>query len=225
MRVVKILVLVVLAAVAVFLALHARQFLNRRLVLRMDHTLVSFGAWAPVAVVGLILLSTVIPPLPLPVPLIEIAAGVLFGFSEGFYLVWIAQMIASLFAFWATRVVGQKLFKNLLENRWVAPFRHSVQEGGPLGVLLLRATMAAPFNSVSLAAGITRMKVGEFALATGIGVLIESTLYPWVGSILRRAHLSLGPVFIVIVTVGALGPIATYAVTKLWRSRRRLQEN
>lgn len=220
-RIAKILALVVLAGAALFLILHAHQFLNRRLLTQMERTLHSFGAWAPLGVVALIILSTAIPPLPLPVPLVEMAAGLLFGFGEGFGLVWIAQMVASLFAFFSTRLIGQRFFKSLLANKLVAPFQRYVQEGGPLGVTLMRATMAAPFNSISYLAGITGMKVSQFTLATAVGILTEATLYPLVGSILRPAHLSLPRVFILVVIVGAIGPVATYALTRILKSRKQ----
>ena len=219
--VLKILGLIVIVGVTVYLILHARRLFNRRLVRQMQRMISSYGVWSPFVVVILIFVSTAIPPLPLPVPLIEIASGLLFGFGEGFLLVWIAQMISSLFAFFATRFIGRKFFRRILEYKVFAPFKDYIEEGGPIAILITRATMAAPFNIVSFMAGVTSMKMGEFALATAVGTLTESLLYRFIGSVLRQTRLSLWRIFVVIVLVGAIGPVVTYAVMKILQSKRK----
>jgi len=219
----KIVALVIIIGVSVYLIIHARQYFNRRLVRQMQRMIASYGVWSPFVVIALIFISTAIPPLPLPVPLVEIAAGLLFGFGEGFLLVWIAQMVSSLFAFFSTRLVGRRFIKRLLEYKLFVPFKAYIEEGGPIAVLITRATMAAPFNIVSFMAGVTSMNAGEFTLATAVGTLTESALYPFIGSVLRQTRLSLWRIFIVVVLVGAIGPVVTYAVMKILQSKRKLR--
>src|SRR5258708_7118018 len=78
-----------------FLFTHSRTYFGRRVILGEQRYILSYGGWAPVFVFSLILLSTIIPPLPLPVPLIEIAAGFAFGFLPGALVVWISQVLSS----------------------------------------------------------------------------------------------------------------------------------
>jgi uncharacterized membrane protein YdjX (TVP38/TMEM64 family) len=187
----------------------------------MENEISSYGSWSPVVVVALIFISTAIPPLPLPVPLIEIAAGLLFGFWEGFLLVWLGQMISSIFAFAITRYAGQRFLKRFFEYKLFTPFKSYIQNGGTWAVLIARATMAAPFNIVSFLAGATSMKIGSFSLATAVGVLIESSLYPFVGSVLGTTRLSLWRIFIVVIIVGAIGPVISYAVMNILQAKKK----
>jgi uncharacterized membrane protein YdjX (TVP38/TMEM64 family) len=213
-RVIKICAVVIAAAVIIYLIINARHFLNFRLVRGMEQMITSYGVWAPLAVVALIILSTVIPPLPIPVPLIEISAGLIFGFWEGFVLVWIAQIISSLIAYASTHIIGRRFLKGFMENKLFAPYKHYIHHGGPWAVFIARITLSAPFNVVSFLAGIMAMDLGKFTVATVFGTLSESLLYPFIGSILRHTRLGLWRIFIFVVLLSVIGPLITYFMMK-----------
>jgi uncharacterized membrane protein YdjX (TVP38/TMEM64 family) len=213
-RVLKILAIVIGIAVVIYLIINARHFLNFRLVRGMERLITSYGVWAPLAVVALIILSTIIPPLPIPVPLIEIASGVIFGFWEGFALVWIAQIISSLIAYASTHIIGRRFLKGFMENKLFAPYKHYIHHGGPWAVFIARVTMAAPFNIVSFLAGIMAMDLKKFTIATTLGTLSEALLYPFIGSILRHTRLGLWRIFILVVLLSVIGPVITYIMMK-----------
>jgi uncharacterized membrane protein YdjX (TVP38/TMEM64 family) len=213
-RVIKICAVVIAAAVVIYLIINARHFFNFRLVRETEQLINSYGIWAPGAAVALIILSTIIPPLPIPVPLIEIAAGLIFGFWEGFVLVWIGQIISSLLAYSSTHIIGRHFLKGFMENKIFAPYKHYIHHGGPLAVFIARITLSAPFNVVSFVAGIMAMDLGKFTIATVFGTLSESLLYPFIGSILRHTRLGLWRIFILVVLLGVIGPVITYFMMK-----------
>jgi uncharacterized membrane protein YdjX (TVP38/TMEM64 family) len=176
----------------------------------MQTAITSYGSWSPLAIIFLIVISTVIPPLPLPIPLIEIASGLIFGFGEGFLLVWISQIIGSLGAFVMTRMLGKSIFRRVLDNRVFNFYRRYIHTKGPLAIFTIRATMASPFNVVSFLAGLTDMRILNFTVATVLGTIPEAVLFSFIGSLLQSMRLRLWYVFILTVLLSAIGPVLMY---------------
>ncbi len=172
----------------------------------------SFGILSPLVVIFLVFLSTIIPPLPLPVPLIEIASGALFGFGYGFFIVWISQMISSLIAFKAARALSKRFFGRFLNNKIWNSYRTFISKKGALAVFIIRLTLAAPFNIISYLSGLTDMKTGRFLLATALGTIPEALIFSFVGSELRNIHIRLWYLFIAIIILGVMGTIATILI-------------
>ena len=209
-KILLILAIIIGIAALVYLIIQGRHYFNRRGIRQMQTVINSYGSWAPLAIILLIVMSTVIPPLPLPIPLIEMAAGLIFGFGHGFLLVWAGQIIGSAGAFIMTRMIGRSVFKNLLENRLFNFYRRYIHKKGPIAIFTVRATMASPFNVVSFLAGLTEMKFLQFTLATILGTIPEALLFSYVGSLIQHMRLRLWYIFILTVLLGAIGPIFMY---------------
>lgn len=199
--------------IVILIIIAGRHYLTRRNIQTMSRTISSYGTLSPFIVIFLIFLSTAIPPLPLPVPIIEIAAGYLFGFIPGFLLVWFSQIVSSLFAFGITRLIGNRLFRSLHKNRIFLLYQQYVLKSGAMGVFLTRATMAAPFNIVSFLGGLTDIRLIAFFTATTLGTIPESLLYSFIGSIIHTTRLRLWYIFIAVVILGSIIPV--YVFTKL----------
>ncbi len=211
-------ILAVIAAiiVLVIIIILGRHYFTRRGIRQMSSLISSYGTLSPLVVVFLIFLSTAIPPLPLPVPLIEIAAGYIFGFWPGFFLVWFSQIISSLFAYGLTRFIGTRLFRSLLSTHIFRIYQHYVDKNGAMGIFITRATLAAPFNIVSFLAGLTNMNVASFFTATLLGTIPESALYSLLGSVIKVTRIRLWYVYIAVVIVGSVVPM--YLFIKLNRA-------
>jgi uncharacterized membrane protein YdjX (TVP38/TMEM64 family) len=213
-KILLILAIIIGIAVLVYLIIQGRHYFNRRSLRQMQGVINSYGSWAPIAIILLIVISTLIPPLPLPIPLIEMAAGLIFGFGEGFLLVWTGQIIGSIGAFIMTRMIGKSIFKRILENRIFNFYRRYIHKKGPLAIFTIRATMASPFNVVSFLAGLTQMKILQFSTATVLGTIPESLLFSFIGSFLKSMRLRLWYIFILTVLLGAIGPVLMYVESK-----------
>lgn len=208
--VVIIIAIIVLALVIV----GGRHYFSKRSIRQIGREISIFGIFSPLVVVFLIFISTIIPPLPLPIPLIEIASGVLFGFMYGFIIVWASQIISSLVAFKAAKTLKKRFFGKLLDNKIWNSYKDYLAESGPKGVFLIRLTLASPFNIISYLSGLTDMKIREFALATALGTIPEALLFSFVGSELKNIHISLWYLFIAIIVLGAIGSVATILIMR-----------
>lgn len=218
---VSALIVIVTLAISAYLILHGRQYFNRRILRSMQGQINSYGILSPFVVLFFIFISTAIPPLPLPVPLIEIAAGLTFGFWQGFFIVWMSQILSSLFAFLAARFMEKRLLKNFFNNKIFLFYRQYLNSSGPVAVFIMRATMGAPFNIISYLAGLTQMKLLNFSLATILGTIPEAILFVFIGSIFKTTRLSLFRLFILVVIVGAIGPIVTLVMIHILQPRMK----
>ncbi len=208
------LAIIITLAVLIYIIVQGRHYFSRRGIIRLQSFITPYGSFSPLVIVLLIVLSTVIPPLPLPIPLIEMAAGLMFGFWQGCLLVWFSQILSSILAFGITRFIGKRLFNKFLNNHFLLLYQRYIHKKGPLAIFITRATMSAPFNIVSFLAGLTQMSTLSFSTATTLGTIPESLLYPFIGSIIRHVRLKLWYIFIIVVILGAVGPIFTYFMIK-----------
>lgn len=197
-----------------------RRYFRRRNIRMLSSEIRGYGILAPVAVFSLIFISTIVPPIPIPIPLLEIAAGYIFGFWEGAAVAWISEILSSLGAFELTRMLGRHMFRTLLSNRFVGIYKRYIEDAGPTGIVTTRAFMAAPMNIVSFVAGLTNMRMIQFIGATAIGTIPEIVLYPYAGLLLKTTRFSLWRLSLLIVLISALGPICSYVFYRFVRVRR-----
>lgn len=216
-------IIIALTAVAIYLLRSQRHFYRRSI--REIESIILSGdtTYSPVIVVLLETISTAIPLLPLPIPLIEIATGLVFGFWEGFLVAWIAQIISSLIAFYLAKRFGKKILNRFNRFKFLEFYKNYLGNGQALSVFILRAVMAAPFNLVSFLAGLTDMKALNFTVATALGTIPEALLYSFIGSQIMHTRLSLGIVFAIVILLAGLGLLITYGMIefKNWRDKLR----
>lgn len=149
----------------------------------------SFGWFSPFAVIILFFVTTAIPPLPLPTPAIEIAAGLIFGFWKGAILCWVAQIVSSSFAFYFARLFGKRLVKHVFKHSLFNYHRHTLKKGGAIALMTTRLSLVNPFNVVSFLAGLTQMSYVSFLMATMVGCIPEVLIFVFIGSRITGLHL------------------------------------
>jgi uncharacterized membrane protein YdjX (TVP38/TMEM64 family) len=142
--------------------------------------LLGFGAWAPLVSAALMVLQSVVAPVPAFV--VTFTNGLLFGWALGALLSWSSAMAGAALCFWLARALGRPAVERLgggaaaLEaaDRF---FAHH----GERAILLARLLPFVPFDPVSYAAGLTATGWRPFLLATGLGQLPATLLYSWLG--------------------------------------------
>jgi uncharacterized membrane protein YdjX (TVP38/TMEM64 family) len=221
-----ILLVVVCVLATFYFLIHGSNYFSHTGIRQIRNYTKSFGIFAPFIVVFLIFLSTAIPPLPLPVPLVELAAGAVFGFAESALIIWISQIGSSIFAFYIARFLKKRFFgANIIKNsRWDF-YRSYLNKKGALAVFLIRFVMAAPFNIISYLAGLTQINIVSFIIATTLGTIPESLLYSYLGSQIRTLHIKLAYLSLLIIFIGSLGFIFTLILMFLLKPQQSQKKN
>jgi uncharacterized membrane protein YdjX (TVP38/TMEM64 family) len=169
-----------------------------------DH-LRAFGPWAPVVSAALILGQAVVAPLP-SFPLIY-ANGLLFGTLWGGLLSWTSVLASAALCFGLARLGGRPLVERVASPAALRRTDALFERYGVFAVLLARLMPVTAFDLLSYAAGLTRMRLVPFLVATAIGMTPATFLMTAAGDLGSRG---LGPL-----VAGALG-LGVLAALALW---------
>lgn len=139
-----------------------------------------YGLFAPIISAILMIFQSVIAPL--PAFLITIANGALFGFWWGMLLSWSSAMLGAALCFYIARFLGAKHVARIVSQPVINKTDQFIQKYGNYAILIARLIPYIPFDVVSYAAGLTRIRFIGFWLATGIGQLPATAVYTYFGN-------------------------------------------
>jgi uncharacterized membrane protein YdjX (TVP38/TMEM64 family) len=130
------------------------------------------GPWAlPVAVAAFALLAFV----GVPQFMLIAAAVVAFGAWTGFAYSWIGTMVSALVGFYFGRLAGARTLSTF-SGEGLRQFMGLVGRNGFLASLVVRLVPSAPFIVVNMAAGVTPMRLRDFAAGTALGIVPKIAL-------------------------------------------------
>jgi uncharacterized membrane protein YdjX (TVP38/TMEM64 family) len=175
----------------------------------------SFGLWAPV--ISILLMIAQALAAPLPAFLIAGANGIVFGVGWGILISWLGGMVGAMVSFWLARWLGREFVDRITRGK--ASLEKVNAMSSKHGFKMIFVTRLLPFISfdiISYLAGLSRMKMGSFLLATGLGMIPGTVLYTALGHDLLQAETYSKRLLMVIGLIGIL-----YAVGKFigWRKR------
>jgi uncharacterized membrane protein YdjX (TVP38/TMEM64 family) len=171
--------LVLVAAILAGLAiLPVKAYLARLL-----QAVESVGPWGPVLLAGAFIVACV---LFLPGSILTLGAGFLFGVVRATIAVSVGSVLGAIAAF----LVGRTLLRGWIEKRIAAYPRfqaidRAVGKEGFKIVLLLRLSPVFPFNLLNYALGLTDIRLGQYVLASWVGMLPGTLVYVYLGSALK----------------------------------------
>jgi uncharacterized membrane protein YdjX (TVP38/TMEM64 family)/glutaredoxin len=140
----------------------------------------SLGWIGPLVSIGLMMVQSIIAPLPSFV--IAAANGMVYGVFWGAVISWIGGMAGALLNFWLARRLGYGYVRKWAKKAEM--LRRIDQLGGKNGftvILIARLLPIVSFDAISLLAGLSSIRLGSFLLATGIGQIPGTLLYVILG--------------------------------------------
>ncbi|WP_114011668.1 TVP38/TMEM64 family protein [Cohaesibacter intestini] len=178
------------------------------------------GHWGPLLIVGMMATAVVFSPLP-SAP-IAVAAGAAYGHIGGTVSVVLGASLGAVIAFLLARWLGQDFVR-----KWsVLPDRHFLQPSQRALMLTVIAARLIPFvsfDAVSYAAGLTKLSLFNFSVATVLGLMPMSFFLAHIGDqwVTTEGNDLMSWVFV----AGAFSllPAAGYAVK--WLQDRRSSQN
>ncbi|CEN77703.1 TVP38/TMEM64 family protein [Paraclostridium sordellii] len=160
----------------------AVSILNNLDVDMLKKYILSFGMWAPTVSFILMILQSVIAPI--PAFIITFANAGLFGWINGAILSWTSSMVGATLCFYIARFLGRDVVIKLTSNEGLNKVDKFFGKYGNYAILIARLLPFISFDIVSYAAGLTSMKFSSFFIATGIGQLPATIIYSYIGGVL-----------------------------------------
>lgn len=139
--------------------------------------LLSFGVWAPVASLFLMVLQAVAAPV--PAVLVAFANGLAFGVVWGGLLTVAGQTLAAAICFAIARALGREPVEALAGKFGLETADSWLTRWGARGILLMRLVPGISFDVISYGAGLTGIGFRPFIAATAIGVTPQAFLYAY----------------------------------------------
>ncbi|MFF0447261.1 TVP38/TMEM64 family protein [Streptomyces sp. NPDC004609] len=153
-----------------------------------------------------------------PRPLLNLAAGALFGSAAGLGSALAGTVLGAGIAFTLGRLLGQDALRPLLRGRWLRAADHQLSSHGFRSMLAVRLFPGVPFAAANYCAAVSRMGYTPFLLATGLGSIPNTAAYVIAGS---RAGSPTSPAFVI--STGFIVVTGIAAAVVAWRKRHRLR--
>lgn len=138
----------------------------------------SYGWAAPVVFVVAYALITLAP---VPKNVLSAAAGLLFGLVGGALVVWLAAMAGALMAFGLGRLLGRDAVERLTSTR-VQRVDELIARRGLVAVIAVRLVPVVPFTAINYTAGLTKVRLWQYAVGTAVGIIPGTVAYVALGT-------------------------------------------
>ncbi|HEY9648894.1 MAG TPA: glycosyltransferase [Chroococcidiopsis sp.] len=160
-------------AMAAFLFTHLSQF-------EQIKTLVQdTGPFGELVFIIAYVIATI---LVLPSTAFNLAAGALFGSTNGLFLASLGSLLSAIVAFALTRFLGKRYVRRRLSSAKWANLDRQLELGGLGYIFALRLFPLIPYGIVSFAAGLCRVRKRDYIIGTLLGTPIGLSPFVFLGS-------------------------------------------
>jgi uncharacterized membrane protein YdjX (TVP38/TMEM64 family) len=153
-----------------------------------------------------------------PRPLLNLAAGALFGSQLGLGAALAGTVLGAGISFTLGRVLGQDALRPLLRGRLLQGADGQLSRHGFRSMLAIRLFPGVPFAAANYCAAVSRMGYLPFLLATALGSIPNTAAYVVAGA---RASTPTSPAFLIAMAVIAIPALVGAVVA--WRKRHHLR--
>ncbi|MDP5275793.1 TVP38/TMEM64 family protein [Chengkuizengella axinellae] len=140
--------------------------------------ILSFGVWAPILY---IFLYTVRPLIFFPAIVLTLSGGYTFGPWWGTLYDLIGATMGACLAFIIARTLGRETIERWLGDK-IKKMDDISEEKGFKTILFIRLVPLIPFDVINYGAGLSKVKLKDYALATLIGILPGAFAYNYLGA-------------------------------------------
>lgn len=179
--------------------------------------ILSFGIWAPIVSFLLMILQSVIAPL--PAFIITFSNAGLFGWVKGAILSWSSAMVGAAICYAIARIYGRSVVEKFTSRSALHEVDVFFERYGKWAVMIARLLPFISFDVVSYAAGLTAMGFWEFFWATGLGQLPATIVYSYVGAMLVGSVKTFVTGLLIVFALSAFAIM----LKQIWKDRHNVQ--
>jgi uncharacterized membrane protein YdjX (TVP38/TMEM64 family) len=153
-----------------------------------------------------------------PRPILNLAAGALFGASLGTVAAVAGTTAGAAISFGLGRLLGQDALRTLVRGRWLEAADGQLSRHGFRSMLMMRLLPGIPFSPSNYAASVSRMGWPGFLLGTTLGSVPNTAAYVVAGG---TATSPTSPAFLISFAFVVLS--AAFGAVMAWRKRAGLR--
>lgn len=214
-----IIIIVIIAIAAALLFKYKHQIIHvKHKIIHMDarflkRYILSYGKFSTLVFVVIYGLKPIV--FIIPASLLSILAGNIFGPWIATILSLLGCFFAGTVAFYLAKILGKPFVDKMLKGK-ALKLDASIEKHGFLIMLLMRLSVVFPYDPLSYAAGLTKMKYRDFILGTVIGVIPEMITYSLIGKGLEHPSFLRFAIPIALVSIVAF---SSYYVYKRYKEK------
>ncbi|NMM61497.1 TVP38/TMEM64 family protein [Clostridium sp. P21] len=214
-RVLQYFTAAILIIIVAYIMIKYGKRLTHLRVRHVKHYILSYGRFASVIFVLLYSIKPVA--LVVPVSLLSIVAGNVFGPYKALLLSMIGCFTSGTLAFFLARFLGRSFVDKLLKGK-AMKLDSNIEKHGTMIMCIMRLSFIFPYDPLSYAAGLTKMKYKDFIIGTMIGVFPEMISYSVIGKSLEHPFSIKFFIPIISIMVIAFTALAIYKSSKKTKS-------
>jgi len=166
---------------------------------KIRNNLLEFGAYAPIILIVVQFILAIISIL--PSALFSIAGGYLFGSFYGVLYSLIGTILGSFVVFLVAKRFGRNFVEKLVDKRELHHFDIFFKKKGKLVFIFADYMSIFPRDTISLCAGLTKIKKLEFIIISLIGFLPPLIILNYFGSQLSRNIFDFKVIIIIVIII------------------------
>src|SRR5512135_567768 len=139
-----------------------------------------FGVWGPLALIGMIIVQTVLSVS--PVSLLAVAGAYVFGFWDGVLYAFIGLAIGSALCMILGRRFGRPLVNRLIDPKSMATFDRFTEERGPIFFFIIFVMPWVPDDLACYAIGLSRLSLKLMMVLAAIGRMPSVIVQCWLAA-------------------------------------------
>lgn len=179
----KYLVLAVLIVVIAFLIYKHRRYMIHVNLNDMRRYILSYGKFSSLIFILIYSLKPVL--LVVPTSLLSILAGNIYGPYKAVLMSMIGCFGSGTVAFFLARFLGRSFVDKILKGKAMT-LDDSIEKHGFKIMALMRLAVIFPYDPLSYAAGLSKMRYRDFILGTLVGIFPEMVSYSLMGKNLKH---------------------------------------
>lgn len=160
-------------------AIKGFSFIKSRNFEGLRQFILSYGIWAPLTSIALMTLQSAVPLV--PGVIITITNAWIFGWQYGAVYSWTGALLGATLDFIVARWYGRPVIERFVNTKYLTLTDAFFKLHGILAVFITRLTPIIPFKVISYGAGLTKLTLWQFIVATAIGQTPAIVLYSILG--------------------------------------------
>ncbi|MGE5422162.1 MAG: TVP38/TMEM64 family protein [Ignavibacteriales bacterium] len=177
----------------------------------------SFGVWMPLVTFMIFFVQAMFPVFPSFV--LAGAAGLIFGFWEGFFMAWLGSLAGACCEFYLIRLARWDRLRAFILSRYKIDVKKVKPSLGFWTIVLARIFPVVPTPVINVVSGISGVSFGIFLAASAVGKLPTALAFSGVGVHFYYSH-NIVESLLLLLAVFVFGAVGVRVIQK----RRRIQD-